>query len=287
MSRFANCTVAFLLLLAGCNAPKVEDETCSSIWYCDIGFVCIDGVCVQSPEAVDGSAPDAASTMDGGGQDAGSRDAAMSPDAGAPDAAVPSDGPVDGGAVDSGSVDSGPVDAGSFDAGPCICADCTTPGIVFVSSSLSTGSMGGLSGADAECNRLALAAGLPGSYTAWMSVPGAHARDRVGGGGPWYLKTGTLVACDVADLLDMTLGAPINVTETGGSAPSVLVWTGTKADGTVDTHADHDLCSGWNSAVFSPEALVGRSDSMASAFTASQTGYCHRTFSIYCFQTGP
>ena len=40
---------------------------------------------------------------------------------------------------------------------------------VFVSSTLHTGDLGGLTGADAICNNLAEAAGFPGTYMAWLS----------------------------------------------------------------------------------------------------------------------
>lgn len=40
---------------------------------------------------------------------------------------------------------------------------------VFVTSQTYTGNLGGLAGADAQCNLLAKAAGLEGSYLAWLS----------------------------------------------------------------------------------------------------------------------
>jgi len=57
------------------------------------------------------------------------------------------------------------------------CGEQGEAGIVFrddrvalVSSVTCTSNLGGLAGADAKCNRLAAAAGLTGSYMAWMSV---------------------------------------------------------------------------------------------------------------------
>jgi hypothetical protein len=66
--------------------------------------------------------------------------------------------------------------------------------------------LGGLAGADAHCQALAMAAGAGNRmWRAYLSTTGAgnqpavNARDRIGAG-PWYNSRGTLIANNVADL---------------------------------------------------------------------------------------
>ena len=69
-----------------------------------------------------------------------------------------------------------------------------------------SGNLGGLAGADAECQRLAAAVGAgERTWRAYLSTPGTrsqtavNARDRIGNG-PWYNANGVLVAGSLADL---------------------------------------------------------------------------------------
>ena len=65
--------------------------------------------------------------------------------------------------------------------------------------------LGGLAGADAHCQALAMAAGAGNrTWRAYLSTTGAgnqavNARDRIGAG-PWYNARGALIANNVADL---------------------------------------------------------------------------------------
>jgi hypothetical protein len=78
----------------------------------------------------------------------------------------------------------------------------------FVTSATSTtGNPGGLSGADATCQRLAIAVGQGArTWRAYLSVERdpansnqpTHARDRIGNG-PWFNANGTAIAASVAE----------------------------------------------------------------------------------------
>lgn len=148
----------------------------------------------------------------------------------------------------------------------------------FVSSATSTtGNLGGLSGADATCQRLAAAAGQ-GSRTwrAYLSVERdttnnnqpTHARDRIGAG-PWYNANLTLVANNVTELHARTGDASIFVDERGQringqwtGSPSPIehdILTGSNADGTV---ASGLTCSDWTSDSASFVGQVGHSDGL-------------------------
>ena len=105
---------------------------------------------------------------------------------------------------------------------PEVCAaDCSIPfKLVFASSELYVGNLGGLAGADANCQTLADSAGLAGSYLAWLSTDAASPSTRFNHSTlPYRLVDGTTVAVDWDDLVDGTLNAAIAVTELGGAVP--------------------------------------------------------------------
>jgi hypothetical protein len=76
----------------------------------------------------------------------------------------------------------------------------------FVTSTMHNGNLGGLAGADAECQRLATAVGAGNrTWRAYLSTqgtqsePAVNARDRIGEG-PWFNANGIMVAANLADL---------------------------------------------------------------------------------------
>jgi hypothetical protein len=157
----------------------------------------------------------------------------------------------------------------------------------FVSSATSvTGNLGGLSGADATCDRLATGAGLERArWRAYLSVERdpangnqpTHARDRIGSG-PWYNSQLVLVANNLAELhsrigdaavfLDER-GQRINGQWTGSPLPVEHdVLTGSNADGTVLPGL---TCSDWTSDAASQAAQVGHSDGLGPNQSAAGT----------------
>jgi hypothetical protein len=117
------------------------------------------------------------------------------------------------------------------------------------------GNLGGLTGADQLCQRLAAAAGA-GSRTwrAYLSTTGpggVNARDRIGKG-PWYNYKGVMVAQSVADLHSdkHKISKENSLTEKGVVLPGQNepgnihhLLTGTKTDGT----AAEQNCNNWTS----------------------------------------
>jgi cysteine-rich repeat protein len=165
---------------------------------------------------------------------------------------------------------------------------------VFVTSTLHTGNMGGLAGADAICNTRAAAANLTGTYMAWLStseVNGTPATRFVQSAVPYLKVNGVKVADNWADLIDGTLDSPIDVTETGGATPigtftcqAKSVWTGTNANGTLYNNGLNS-CTNWTSTVSNTGALWGYPDSAAGTWTiACSGGSCGWQEPIYCFQ---
>ena len=107
---------------------------------------------------------------------------------------------------------------------------------VFLSSKEYLGAIGdgGVAAADRECAALAAAAGLPGTFRAWLSAAGASppsARFTRKSTRPYRRLDGTEVAADFTKLA-VTLASTISMTEKRVEIPFAYVWTATNRDGT-------------------------------------------------------
>ncbi len=90
------------------------------------------------------------------------------------------------------------------------------PKVIFVTSELFDGNLGGVSGADEKCQELADRAGISGQFLALVNEPGRTIFDRFDGdGGPYQLTDGTIVANHFEELGN-ALGA-LDLTELGSS----------------------------------------------------------------------
>jgi hypothetical protein len=164
------------------------------------------------------------------------------------------------------------------------CFEQPEPKTVFITSAFYAGyRVGGLDGADAECQGLAVDAGLEGTYKAWLSTDTESAADRLTHATvPYVLVDGTVIAENWTDLTDGSLLAPINLDETGavgfGSA-----WTSTQADGSYwGTPGDEDDCTDWShDAYYGGIGLAYRVDS---AWSAGSGDYCGAWYPLYCFE---
>ncbi len=176
-------------------------------------------------------------------------------DAGQPDAGVDG-GPADGGPLDGGPPDSGAPDAGPPDAGPGPCGNPTwTVGggvwvtgypkgfagynVIFATSRLFTGALGGVASADAICRNLAADAGLddPGSYFAHLSVARADGGLRIPTADAGFIRPdGLPVAPSHTALLLGDLWYPPSVDEYGSlvstsASSEERTWTGDQSIG--------------------------------------------------------
>ncbi len=133
------------------------------------------------------------------------------------------------------------------------------------------GDLGGLTGADAHCTRLATAAGATGkTWRAYLSTQGANAvnaKDRVGKG-PWQNAKGVVVAASVADLhsANNKLNKENSLSEKGavingrGDTPNRHdILTGSQVDGTAFPAGDDRTCGNWTSST-TGAAMVGHHD---------------------------
>jgi hypothetical protein len=138
--------------------------------------------------------------------------------------------------------------------------------------------LGGLEGADAQCMKLAEAAGSTGmDWKAYLSAEGVNAKDRIGAG-PWVNAKGVLIAADVASLhsdanavnkengLDET-GNPIKGRGDEPNQHDIL--TGSNADGTL---AAGQTCNDWTSNG-EGTAMLGHHDRMGPESLATATSW--------------
>jgi hypothetical protein len=139
------------------------------------------------------------------------------------------------------------------------------------------GNLGGLAGADNQCQTLAQAAGANASgvktWRAYLSTqaadgqPAVNARDRIGKG-PWQNSKGVVIAKDVADLHSASnnLTKQTALTEKGdvnngrGDTPNRHdILTGSQPDGTAFATTDDRTCKNWTSST-QGAAMLGHSD---------------------------
>jgi len=173
---------------------------------------------------------------------------------------------------------------------------CAGANYVFVTSTTYDGDLGGVAGADAKCQARAVAAGLPGTYKAWISdstsspsttftqSPSAYVLvDLTQVAASWAALTGQGTVC--TNCLD----APIDRDEFGVAVGAGTVWTGTRPDGT-ETGAGGalDYCGDWTSNDNSREAYPGDLSEVDRDWTFNVSGgderICDRDRRLYCFQ---
>ncbi len=157
--------------------------------------------------------------------------------------------------------------------------------IVFVTSTVQNGNLGGLAGADAICNGLASTAGLAGTYVAWLSTTTVDARDRLTEpGGAGFVRTdGAVVATSIADLLDNSLASPIQLDENGTDIGAESVWTGTYSGGVAASPLAIELCSDWTSGG-SHAGGIGASDETDGTWSLTVPSICSLERHLYCFE---
>jgi phospholipase/lecithinase/hemolysin len=198
--------------------------------------------------------------------------------------------------------------------GPCQPCSCETRGrcIMFVTSTAQSGDMGGLASADAICNQLSAAAGLVGTYQAWLCDGKSWPAMRSSKASVPYLRTdGALIAINWADLTDGSIVNGISRTETGQDVSATapfLPWTNVTAAGTCDDQryrspgfgpcqglplfeecptncADDGALNGWTSSSPWAQGTKGDVNGLGSLWTDSVTGLCSEPQErIYCIE---
>ncbi|MBI3783775.1 MAG: hypothetical protein HY270_10250 [Deltaproteobacteria bacterium] len=153
--------------------------------------------------------------------------------------------------------------------------------IIFVTSTVYDGNLGGVAGADAKCAARAAAGGLSGTYMAWLSTTTSSAASRLNHEtGPYRLLSGTQVAANWNDLTDGSIATAIVEDENNTTLTSVEVWTGTTYIGTSDSFNCNDFTSSASSGV----GMVGLLITSNSNWTNYTNVSCDSAGRLYCIQ---
>ena len=160
---------------------------------------------------------------------------------------------------------------------------------VFVSSTTTAAKLGGLVGADEDCQALADAADLKGTFRAWLSTGDVNAAARLQHSErPYKRIDGAPLADNWADFVDGTHLNPIVVTELGGNVGPdsgcgiCPVWTATTPMGVGLV----DDCSDWNAVLFD-NVTVGECTVKDARWTQGcAMRMCNQSSRLYCVEQG-
>ena len=160
------------------------------------------------------------------------------------------------------------------------------PSYMFVSSAVYVpGQLGGIAGADAKCQGLAVSARLPGTYKAWLSSKGTDARSRVGAGG-WVRTDGRPFARNIDTLAfqnKQTVYYPPRVDESGKDLGNVhtYVVTGGLNNGT----GSDSQCSDYTSPTGGTYVGDAAAGSYLWAMSQLEPQGCGGRYHLYCFRS--
>lgn len=154
---------------------------------------------------------------------------------------------------------------------------------VFVTSDVFGAELGGIEGADAKCQAAADAAGLGGTFRAWISTPASSPlKTFVQSAGPYVRIDGLQIAENWTRLVDGDIDAPLEIDEWGdvqNNGECGNVWTNTMRDG---TSFDDDACMDWTS--LQDGTRLGRTDATNASWTEGCTVDCLKEHHLYCFE---
>ncbi len=154
---------------------------------------------------------------------------------------------------------------------------------VFVTSKSYTGNLGGLAGADEECQVLADNVDLGGTWMAWLSTSESGPNDRfiTKGTVPYTrLDRTTIIANDWDELVQGPLLHAIAFDENGINGGQNRVWTNTNNDG---TPRDSDKeCHDWASEA--DEGNHGNRTKTDEKWTFESNTKCSSESRLYCFE---
>jgi hypothetical protein len=162
-------------------------------------------------------------------------------------------------------------------------AACVSAQRVFVTSATYNAALGGYAGADSTCSGVASAAGLGGTWKAWISDSASCPSARfVHASRPYALLDGTVVASGWSALTSGSLANGIARDEAGNLVSgNVEVWTATNPDGTFAGDGCSSFSSSSHSAPFAAGGIAG--DSKGS-WTDVYLQFCDRDVRLYCFE---
>lgn len=148
----------------------------------------------------------------------------------------------------------------------------------FVTSSTHGGNLGGLVGADTICATRASAAGLPGTYVAWLSTASVDALARLGSARGFIRPDGAPFADEPGDIAVNQIFNALHIDENGADVGAVSVWTGTLKNGTKAPQT----CGNWIDP--GQNGRIGLSQGGPPVWTESiSSPSCGQSHRLYCF----
>lgn len=180
-----------------------------------------------------------------------------------------------------------PCDDGNAVPGDGCSPECEDEFVMFVSSGVFNGNLGGTTGADAECKMLAESVSLTGTYVAWLSESDMNkASTDLPMSEPMIRRDGKVIVDKAEHLIAgdrLALKNPISLTEESETV-SGYAWTGTGTTG----GGQLSDCSNWSTD--QGIAQIGNVNSLTSEWTFSEIleptdqNQCSKSNRIYCFR---
>lgn len=156
---------------------------------------------------------------------------------------------------------------------------------VFITRQRFNGNLGGLAGADTKCGDAASAAGLNGTWKAWLSTTTTNAIDRLTDVSPWVDMEGTTMFATRSALTSGPANGGIWRDERGMFLGSNNIWTATGGQGTYNAYlASEPPCSEWTAATMQNGARIGQVGRTGSAWTSYAGTTCDQTAHLLCFE---
>jgi hypothetical protein len=160
------------------------------------------------------------------------------------------------------------------------CNDTSATGCnrIFIMAVTNRGNLGGLTGADAQCQTYANAnLSTPGTFKAWLSSASVSASSRLTHATGDYIRVdGTVIANGWSDLTDGTLDNSIG----GGS----IIWSNSTTNGSIVDGTATGACSSWTSLSMTQSVSTGLGSSTTSTWTNSSTLACNSSGNVYCIE---
>jgi len=161
--------------------------------------------------------------------------------------------------------------------------------LVFATTDLYTGDLGGLTGADGICQQHATNASLSGTYVAYLSDSTTHALNRVTHGEYRRVGSGEVVVPSKLELFDTDVSVPVRNDEYGALIMADLaVRTGTEHGGRRMQAPGVGFCSDWTRDTNEDPGLAASGNvSGQLAFGGTRSGIdrpCSEPQRLYCFQ---
>jgi len=161
------------------------------------------------------------------------------------------------------------------------------PNLMFTSSAVYDGNLGGLAGADAKCQVLAQAKSLTGNYRAYLGATGINAPSRFAVASGWTRVDGSPLVNNIVDFGTVVLQDAPALDEAGNDlsqSAQTRVWTATSADTTYYGQNCNNvgLVPDWSTT--SGRTMTGLlSATNGSVLTGGSVFPCGTPVHLYCF----